>query len=271
MAGLSDTSPEAERVLREALRRMPFARRWSQMGAIYNTARALHAAGLRDRQPTIADVEIAAAWRANVPGLDPSELRRAVPMHGQDENLRVVQEVTAVLASLGIPYALGGSWASSLLGKMRFTYDADLSVEPFPGREAEFCAAFGPEYYMSPAAVQQAMRRRSSFNIIHTPSGFKVDVFVRKDRPFEESVMARRRAYPLPTGQEVVCVSPEDVVLLKLEWYRLGNETSERQWSDILGVLQVQAGKLDETYLDRWAADLGVADLLQRVRTEAAG
>ena len=79
MAGRSDTSPEAERVLREALRRMPFARRWSQMGAIYNTARALHAAGLRGRQPAVADEEDAAAWRANVPGPRPPSDPGAAP------------------------------------------------------------------------------------------------------------------------------------------------------------------------------------------------
>src|SRR5260370_29560104 len=131
---------------------------------------------------------------------------------------------------------------------MRFTYDADLSVEPFPGKERAFCAAFGEDYYVSLGSVQDANTRRSSFNVIHTTSGFKVDVFVRKDRPFELSAMARRRAYPVPQapGQEIVCVTPEDVILFKLEWYRLGGGTSERQWNDILGVLQVQAGKLDD-------------------------
>jgi hypothetical protein len=184
----------------------------------------------------------------------------------------VLREVIGVLDTLAIPYALGGSWASSLLGKMRFTYDADLSVEPFPGKEATFCASFGDDYYLSRPAVDQAVRRRSTFNIIHTPSAFKVDVFVRKDRPFEESVMARRRPYALAgdAGQTVVCVAPEDVILLKLEWYRQGNEASQQQWNDVLGVLQVQGGALDHAYLDRWAADLGVADLLARARSEGA-
>ena len=178
----------------------------------------------------------------------------------------------AALSRLGIPYALGGSWASCLFGQMRLTLDADLSLEPFPGQESALCACFGEDYYVSPDAVREAVRRRSSFNIIHLPSGFKVDCFVRKDRPFEQSVMARRRSYALPgqLGPPLQCVTPEDVVLLKLEWFRLGNEASERQWRDVLGVLQVQAGRLDDAYLDRWAADLGVADLLRRARQESA-
>jgi hypothetical protein len=188
-----------------------------------------------------------------------------------DENLQVIQEVTEALTAAGIPYALGGSMASSLLGEPRYTQDADVTVEPFAGSEAALVARFGPGYYVSLPAVQEAVRQRSSFNIIHTHTGFKIDVFVRKDRPFEQSVITRRRSLPVAgrPGQEITVVSPEDIILLKLEWYRLGGETSDRQWRDVLGVLHVQAGRLDEAYLDRWAADLKVGDLLARARQES--
>jgi hypothetical protein len=193
-------------------------------------------------------------------------------VEASDDNLQAIEEVVQVFANLGIPYALGGSMASSLLGKPRFTEDADISVEPFPGQESTLVSNFGPDYYVSLQAVQQAVRQRSSFNIIHSRSGFKIDVFVCKDRPFEQSVMARRRLVQLADrpDQSIVVVSPEDIILLKLEWYRLGDEISDRQWSDILGVLKVQAGKLDEAYLDLWAADLGVTDLLARARQESS-
>jgi hypothetical protein len=185
------------------------------------------------------------------------------------ENMEVIQEVTAVLSRLQIPYAVGGSWASSLLGKPRLTNDADMTVEPFLGKESAFCASFGEDYYVSLPMVQDALWRRSSFNIIHWPTGFKVDLFVRQDRPFEVSVLARRHIYPLAKGQSLTLVSAEDVILLKLEWYRLGGGTSERQLEDVRGVLQVQADKLDQIYLAHWAADLGVSDLLQRARQES--
>ena len=61
----------------------------------------------------------------------------------------------------------------------------------------------------------------------------------------------------------------EDIVLAKLEWYRLGGGVSDRQWRDILGVLKVQAGRLDLDYLQEWAVELGVADLLQRASKES--
>jgi hypothetical protein len=252
---------------------MPFDRKWRQMGALYRTARLLHAAGVRSRAPAASPGEVRQSWMAAA--LD-EPLRKAIegrPVNGNhEENLPVLREVLSTLTRFGIPYALGGSWASSLLGKVRFTHDADITIEPFPGKEEAFCAAFGEDYYVGLPAVRQALRTRSSFNIIHTPSTFKVAVFVRKDRPFEQSVMQRRQARFLADApaEAVQFVSPEDIILLKLEWYRLGSETSERQWTDILGVLEVQAGRLDEAYLDHWAADLGVADLLARARLESA-
>jgi hypothetical protein len=65
-------------------------------------------------------------------------------------------------------------------------------------------------------------------------------------------------------------VSPEDIILLKLEWFRIGGEMSERQWNDVLGVFEIQGSRLDQTYLDHWAPVIGVADLLARARQEIA-
>src|SRR5215469_8748640 len=127
-------------------------------------------------------------------------------MEHNKENVEVIQAITAVLDRLQVPYAVGGSWASSLLGKPRFTHDADITVEPFPGKEAAFCAAFGEDYYVSLPMIRDAIRRRSSFNIIHWPSGFKVDLFIRKDRAFDAAVLARRRSHLLAGGQSVMLV-----------------------------------------------------------------
>jgi len=271
MNRLTDTSPEAERVLIDVYRRMPFERKWRLLGDLLRTARILHAAGMRHRNPAVTDEEIHAAWLAQTLGAPPPLPPGGRAMNLSADDLRTLQEVAAAFTRAGIPYALGGSLASSIHGVSRYTRDADLSVEPFPGREVELASAFGPDYYVSLPAVQEAVRDRSSFNIINTLTGFKVDVFVRKDDPFEQSAMSRRTALPLPTapGQALVVQSPEDLILFKLRWYRLGNESSGQQWDDVLGVLKVQAGKLEEGYLDRWAQHLQVADLLGRARQES--
>lgn len=93
----------------------------------------------------------------------------------------------------------------------------------------------------------------------------------RQDRPFERQAAARARPGALDEEADsprLALASPEDVVLAKLEWYRLGGEVSERQWWDIIGVLKV-AAPVDEAYLRQWAASLAVTDLLDRALSEA--
>lgn len=188
-------------------------------------------------------------------------------------NLEVLREVLDLFSRLQIPHALGGSMASSLHGIARFTLDADIAAEPFADRISAFVASFGSAYYLSAAAIEEAHRRRSSFNIIHTEVGFKIDVFVRPDAPFEQSAMSRRQMIPIddPTQAPISVQSAEDVILFKLRWYRLGQESSEQQWKDILGVVKTKAGQLDLGYLQKWADELCVADLLGRILQEAAG
>jgi hypothetical protein len=185
---------------------------------------------------------------------------------------QVLRTIVSALDQMGIAYALRGSFASSFYGVPRNTLDADLAVVPFSGREAEFCQHFADGYYVSLPAVIEANRQRATFNMISHETGFKIDLFVEKDRTFEHSLMSRRRMVSLGHPHEfpAAMVSPEDVILLKLEleWYRLGGEISDRQWSDVLNVLRVQADQIDQDYLSRWAAQIGVLDLLDRIRSE---
>jgi hypothetical protein len=265
---MHDTSAEAEKVLIDIYRKMTVQDKWRQWLSSCHTAKRLHAAGVLLRQPSASKREIHRDWVAVTLGPALAQFARSGAVDAPAENLDVLQQVVSAFTALGIPYALGGSLASSLLGKPRFTQDGDISVPPFPGKEEALAAYFGESYYVSLAAVQEAVRNRSSFNVIHWPTGFKVDVFVCKDRPFDRLFMTRRRPITLPDrpGQTIDIVSAEDIVLLKLEWYRLGGEASERQWSDVLGVLEVQGDHLDNDYLDRWAADLKLTDLLKRAR-----
>lgn len=271
-SGISDTSPDALRVQIECYRRMPFERKWQIMGEAYHTARTLHEIGYRSRHPTSTAQEIQRDWRKlalgtlwrprfdEVPSVDASLL----------SNLPILRTVLWVLDELAIAHVLGSSWASSIQGVSRNTQDADLTVLPFPGRERKLIERLGPDYYVCDQAVRDAVQRRSSFNIIHTLSGFKFDVFVRKDTPFAISAFNRRQSKPVPgTGDTIDVLSPEDIILHKLEWYRTGGETSDRQWDDVLGVLRVQGDRLDDVYLDHWADELKVADLLAEARADA--
>jgi hypothetical protein len=267
---LSDTSPEAERVLTEVYRRLSPGQKALLLDQMYRDVRALHAAGVRLRQPDASGRDVLADWIARNLGITLPVPLGEPAMSGPVSYLPELRAVLEILDRLGLAYAVGGSMASSIYGEARTTRDADITLEPFPGREAQFAAAFGPSYYLSLPAIQDAVRRRSSFNIIDTAKGFKVDVFVRPDTPFEQSAMSRRGPVTLADQPDkpLIVHSPEDVILFKLRWYRLGNESSEQQWRDVLGVLRAQGPRLDHPYLDRWAQDLGVTDLLARARQE---
>jgi hypothetical protein len=270
MITLTDTSPEAQRVLDECYRQMSPAKKWAILDDAYCFARILHASGVRLRQPTATDADVRRDWVRLHLGDGPwlTTGGNANMLQQPIEHRRVIFEVLTAFDRAGITCAIGGSVASSLHGVPRYTEDADLTAEPFAGREETLVRQFGPDYYVSADAVRQAVRNRSSFNIIHTKSGFKVDVFLQKLRPFDQNLLARRltRTDLDPSEQSVPILSPEDVLLHKLEWFRLGGETSDRQWGDVLGVLRVQAGRLDDAYLDKWAGELKVADLLAKVR-----
>ena len=269
---LSDTSPDVERRMYEAYQRMPAARKWKNLRDDYRMARGLHAAGMRRRNPGVTLVEIQADWiRATLGAPCPVPIPEALVEPVDQEYQPVFRFALHALDALGIAYAVGGSVASSLHGAGRMTRDADLTAEPFPGREAALVAAFPPaDFYVSLDAVRDAVRTRSTFNILHPATGYKIDVFVRKDEPFEREAFGRRGPQPMPGApDEVVQVhSAEDIVLFKLRWFRLGGETSDKQWADVLGVLKTQGDAVDASYLDRWAAEIGVKDLLDRVRAQ---
>ena len=108
--------------------------------------------------------------------------------------------------------------------------------------------------------------------MIHLATMFKIDVFVSNGRPFDVEASSRARLQALgesPEASQARVASAEDTLLAKLEWYRRGGESSERQWSDIMGLLRVRAGQLDRAYLAHWAVALGVADLLERASEQA--
>jgi hypothetical protein len=144
---------------------------------------------------------------------------------------------------------------------------ADIRVEQvFPLSEM-----LENEFYIDPEMIMNAILYNRSFNLIHLDTMFKVDVFILKQRPFDLNQMRRKVLQKVgdSPADQIFFSSAEDIILAKLEWFRMGGEVSERQWRDVLGVLGLQAERLDFKYLQKWSVDLGIQDLLQRALNEA--
>lgn len=187
------------------------------------------------------------------------------------EPVLVMAKLARVFDSLGIRYVVGGSLASSIYGIPRATQDVDFVADLRLSHVEAITSALTEEFYVDADMISDAIKRRASFNVIHLTTMFKADVFIFQGDSWSSSEMDRARGeqFDLPEGRVTVrFASPEDTLLHKLIWYKLGNQVSDRQWSDILGVLKIQGEALDHAYIDRWARTLDVQDLLLRARKE---
>jgi len=192
----------------------------------------------------------------------PSEIRDVVDL---------ALEVAAAFDRSGVPYFLGGSLASSLQGEPRATNDIDFVIEMDEARVALLSAELGPDFDIDEGALAEAVRKRGSWNIFFLPFVTKIDLFIKGDAPFDQSEFSRRRTVEVRPGKALYLKSPEDSVLRKLRWYVDGGRVSTRQLRDVVEILRVNAGRLDEAYLDEWAGTLAVADELRHAREQAAG
>ncbi len=178
------------------------------------------------------------------------------------DELVILQRVTADLEAAGIPYMVTGSMALAVYAEPRMTRDVDLVIE-LPASDVDrFVDLFESEFHCDRDRIREAAVRRSMFNLIHTQTIVKVDCVVRQDTPYRLEEF-RRRQRIVVAGLPMVVVSPEDLVLSKLDWAR--DSRSEVQLRDVRLVLQAQPG-LDWEYLTHWAAVLGLTALLGEVR-----
>ena len=187
------------------------------------------------------------------------------------EPIQITHRIAQELERLEIRYFIGGSLASSLHGIPRATNDVDIVAAITYDHIPPLVKALETEFYIDAEMIRDAIERQSSFNIIHLATMFKVDIFVWKSDIASQQEMKRRGQYQVSEilDQKLFLASAEDVIVHKLYWNHLSGGVSERHWTDVLGVLQVQGDQLDYPYLKQAAKQRGVYDLLLQALKDA--
>lgn len=184
-----------------------------------------------------------------------------------NEPIAVALLVIEALDSLSIKHLIVGSLASAVYGEPRSTRDVDILADVTVDHAVPLCRMLEADFNIDSQSILNAVNHRSSFNAIHYDTVFKIDVFVPRLRAFESSEFERRslRVVAEEPRRLAYVASAEDVILAKLEWYRMGDCVSDQQWRDIVGIFKARADELDIEYLFEMGGGLGVHDLLRKL------
>lgn len=178
----------------------------------------------------------------------------------------LLARIVAALDNAGVDHMVTGSFASAFHGEPRMSRDIDLVVDPDADSIEIFVGQLDPtRFYVDDA--RKALHRRDMFNVIDTETGWKVDLIIRKDRPFSIEEL-RRRIPATIAGVDTYVASAEDTILSKLEWSKQSG--SEIQLRDVIAIMRMYEGELAADYLDRWAERLDLTEELRRAQTQAA-
>ena len=163
-----------------------------------------------------------------------------------------------------IPYMVVGSFASTFHGEPRTTQDLDLVIDPTLDSLQRLVSDLDPsEFYVDADTARDALNRRTMFNVIEMATAWKVDLVIRRARPFSIEELARRQRVTM-LGVQVAAATAEDTIIAKLEWAKAGN--SDRQLDDVAGILRVRGSDIDQAYIERWVSDLQLESQWERAR-----
>ena len=192
-------------------------------------------------------------------------------MDRHDDLVVALTPLIDVLERLEVAWYVGGSVASTVHGRFRATNDVDVIADLREEHASQLLTSLEADHYVDEASIRDAVRHRSSFNLVHFGTGLKIDVFVPAESDYQAGVRARRVSEPIGhagDSRRLWVASAEDTVLAKLAWYRRGGGASERQWRDVQGIIELRGPELDVVYLRRWASVLGIANLLEQTLVE---
>ncbi len=173
-------------------------------------------------------------------------------------------KIAKILDELGIPYLITGGIAVLVWGRPRFTADVDVVVElrledlgKLAGKLKEL------EGYVDESELRRALEREDEFNFIDANSGIKVDFWILKSDAFDRSRLDRRQRKEF-LGYKIAITSPEDLILIKLQWYK--NSGSSRHLEDVESIIAISGDKLDFNYLEEWVGRLRLTEEFNQLK-----
>lgn len=264
-----DTHPEIDRFLMQAFRLMPIWEKAHRINEATKGIQQLAIAGIRHQHcnATTAEIQfhLAVRWLGKETANQLYQNCEGIILDA--ESIVLALRVAEILEALAVPYLIGGSIASSILGEPRATLDVDIVADLQLSQVQSLVQVMTGEFFIDERMVIEAIERKSSFNIIHLNTMQKVDIFVLSNQPLAQIEMQRRQQLVLTPHPERLAwvASAEDIILQKL----IDNCISDRQWRDVLGVLKVQAERLDFNYLNQWAETLKLESLMTQALREA--
>jgi hypothetical protein len=271
-----DTSPEAERVQIALIQKIPHTKRFNSTRSLSYSAFYMNRQYIRELHPNVGRKEQALIFVADTygqvlaDGLRAALKERTAKISDAPDILIAMKSAVDIFAQLGVAYYIGGSVASSIYGMIQAAQDVDVIANLQLEQVSSLVTRLQTDYYVDEEVVRNAIQQRTWFNIIHLESIVKIDVFLPKNRLFDQQVFQRAQQQVLEEDcQPFYIASPEDTILTQLEWHRRKGEIADDKWNTILGILKVRATTLDLAYLQQWATTLGIDALLEQACVDA--
>jgi len=167
--------------------------------------------------------------------------------------IELLQSIVQALDVKEIPYMLSGSLAQNVYSIPRMTLDIDIVIELEQKKLEDFISIFNKGFYLDVHTIRNETKKRGMFNIIDHKTGFKIDFFIRKNTEYRKLEFSKRARKEI-AGFEAWVVSPEDLIISKIEWIQ--QLQSDKQRGDIVNLLAIQ--NIDKEYILHWCNTLGL-------------
>lgn len=250
-------------------RNLTTAQRTQQGLSMIRIAEQVASYRIRARRPELTEgMSLGLARKAVVDG------REAVAEDPQQEFGSFMREVLDALEETGVNYLIGGAVAVWGWGEARTTRDFDVVVDLPLEQMARLSEALKEREMLAPVEVMLDLYLSPAdlpINAVHLPTGYKLEIFLlRPDDALRASALQRRLLVDFgPDVGEAYVHSPEDLILYKLQYYRLSSQPKHiRDIGSIIAT--VGDDNLEQVYLARWIERLELAEIWMEIRNQLA-